>query len=191
MPHAIAALGLAVLVGAAAPAMAAADFPPSAVAFRPDSGSMVLVLDASRRPRLYDFADPAQPKLVTALPSASAATFLSADTIATGHEDGAIRRWALDGTPQGEPVRASAKGIETIVLSPSGRLVGSLDFDHAPTLWAPSFERRAGPLRRAETCEFMAEPRVWRIAFRRDDTMAVTSTGCGDPAAWMAGPPRR
>lgn len=170
----------------AAPAFAAEGFPPAAVAFRPGSAGAILVLDASRRPRLYDFTDPAQPKLATTLPSASAATFLSADTIATGHEDGMIRRWRPDGQPAGAPVKASAKGIEAIVLSRSGRLIGSLDFDHALTLWTPAFARRADPLRKAERCEFKAEPRVWDIAFRPDDSMAVVSTGCGNLAAWSA-----
>ena len=54
MRRAIAALGLAILAvaGAAAPAIAAADFPPSEISFRPGSASVVLVLDTSRRPRL-------------------------------------------------------------------------------------------------------------------------------------------
>ena len=173
-------------LGAAAAAFAAEGFPPSAVEFRPGSAGTVLVLDASRRPRLYDFADPAQPKLAATLPAASAAAFLSADTIATGHDDGTIRRWTPAGQPAGAPVKASAKGVEAIVLSRSGRLVGSLDTDHALTLWTPAFARRAGPLRKAETCAFEAEPRVWRIAVRPDDSMAVVSTGCGDLAAWTA-----
>lgn len=184
----IAATFAAVLtaLGAAAAAFAAEGFPPSAVEFRPGSAGTILVLDASRRPRLYDFAEPAQPKLAATLPAANAATFLSADTIATGHEDGTIRRWKPDGQPAGAPVKASAKGIEAIAHSRSGRVIGSLDTDHALTLWTPAFARRAGPLRKAEKCEFEAEPRVWRIAVRPDDSMAVVSTGCGALAAWTA-----
>src|SRR5262245_61905800 len=91
--------------GAAEMAAAASDRhgEPSALAFRPGSGDMILVLDESERPRLFDLADPAKPKLVATLPEASAAAFLARDRIVTGHADGMIRRWTLDGKPAGAP----------------------------------------------------------------------------------------
>lgn len=70
------------------------------------------------------------------------------DLIASGSDDGYIRLWNLDGSAQGEPLKAQEEPIYDLVFSPSGDLLASGGRDGKVRLWNSSGSSYGQPFAR-------------------------------------------
>ena len=158
------------------------------LAFAPGSNAVLLLLDSESRPRVVDFADPARPKLAATLPEAKTAAYVADERIATGHEDGTIKLWTRDGKAL-KSAGAGKRPIMTLAASPSGRVLASLDEDHALRLWTPDLVPRTELVGKRK-CQYDSVIQEPPVAFSADESRIAAASLCGGFAAWtLAGRP--
>ncbi len=125
------------------PQLSLTDLNPRKVAFAPDDGDLLLVVNRHGRIDLLDISNPYRPvKTAELFAGAWDAAFIpeaasppNGARIVSGGDDGSVRLWSLVGRQVGEPFQGHDHWVRSVAFSPDGQHIVSGGDDGTVRLW--------------------------------------------------------